>query len=56
MKAAKVLPKPAEVGREALIVVGGAILAAAIMAAFPQLRAWIKAQWDGPDGPEQPGR
>lgn len=40
-----VIPKPVEVGREALIVIGGAILAAAIIAAFPAVKQWIKDQW-----------
>jgi hypothetical protein len=43
----KIIPRPAEVGREALIVVGGAILAAVVIGAFPALRDWIKRQWDG---------
>lgn len=45
MKAPKFVPKPAELGREALIVVGGAILAALIIGQVPALRDWIKAQW-----------
>lgn len=47
MAASKLIPKPVEVGREALIVVGGAILAALIMGLMPPVRAWIKRQWDG---------
>lgn len=39
------IPKPAELGREALIVLGGAIIAAAIIGQLPALRDWIKAQW-----------
>jgi hypothetical protein len=38
-------PAPAELGREALIVIGGAILAALIVGQFPALRTWIKDQW-----------
>lgn len=41
-----VIPSGAEVAREVLIVLGGAIVAAAIVGALPGLRAWIKAQWD----------
>lgn len=41
----RVVPKPAEIGREAMIVIGGAILAAFVIGQFPALRAWIKAQW-----------
>lgn len=43
----KLLPKPAEIGREALIVVGGALLAALIIGAMPGVREWIKSRWDG---------
>lgn len=45
MNLPKIIPTPVELGREALIVVGGAIIAAAIVGAFPALRDWIKAQW-----------
>lgn len=41
----KLLPTVPELGREALIVIGGAILAALIMSQFPAVRAWIKDQW-----------
>lgn len=41
----KILPTVPEIGREALIVIAGALLAAAIMSQFPQVKAWIKAQW-----------
>lgn len=41
----KLIPTLPEVGREALIVIGGAILAAAIMSQVPALKNWIKAQW-----------
>lgn len=40
------LPSAPEVAREVLIVLGGAIIAAAIVGALPSLRAWIKAQWE----------
>lgn len=39
------IPSFPEVAREAIIVVGGAILAAAVVGSFPRLRDWIKAQW-----------
>lgn len=46
-----VVPTWKEVGREALIVVGGAILAAVIISQFPAVRAWINKQWgDTPRG------
>lgn len=41
----KALPTVPEVAREALIVLGGAIIAAAIVGKLPALRDWIKAQW-----------
>lgn len=42
----KLLPTPLEIGREALIVIGGAILAAYIISNVPALQSWIKAQWN----------
>lgn len=39
------IPTPIDIGREALIVLGGALLAALIVGNVPQLRDWIKAQW-----------
>lgn len=39
------LPKPAEVVRESLIVVSGAVLAALIVGYMPDLKAWIKQRW-----------
>lgn len=39
------IPNPSEIGREALIVMGGALLAALIVGQFPSLKDWIKAQW-----------
>lgn len=47
MKASAIIPKPEAVGREALIVIGGALLAAFVMGRFPKLREWVKRQWDG---------
>lgn len=41
----KLLPTVPEISREALIVIGGAILAALVMSQFPAVRAWIKDQW-----------
>lgn len=41
----KILPTAPEVAREALIVVGGALLAALIVGRLPALRDWIKRQW-----------
>ena len=41
----KIIPSVPEVGREALIVLGGALLAALIVGQIPGLRDWIKSQW-----------
>jgi hypothetical protein len=40
-----IIPTFPEVAREAIIVVGGALLAAAVVGAFPAVRDWIKGQW-----------
>lgn len=40
-----IIPSVPELGREALIVVGGAVIAALVMSQFPALRAWIRKQW-----------
>lgn len=47
MKLPAFVPGPVEITREALIVIGGAIIAAAVIGNLPPLRAWIKKQWDG---------
>lgn len=39
------IPRPAEVLREAVVVIGGAVLAAWVIGQFPGLKAWIKEQW-----------
>lgn len=41
----KIIPSLPEIGREAIIVLAGALLAAAVMSQFPQVKAWIKQQW-----------
>lgn len=42
-----IIPKPVDVGREAVIVIAGAIVAALVIGYMPGLRDWIKAQWAG---------
>lgn len=49
-----IIPKPAEIGREAVIVIGGAALAALVIASVPSLREWIKRQWEGVPNPLNP--
>ena len=39
------IPKLPEITREALTVILGALLAAAIVSQFPAVKAWIKDQW-----------
>lgn len=39
------IPKPAEIGREALVVLLGAIVAAFVIGQLPGVKAWIKRQW-----------
>lgn len=49
------IPGPAALAREALIVMGGAIIAAAVIGQVPALRDWIKKQWAGTPNPLGPG-
>lgn len=42
-----VIPKPVEIGREALIVIAGALIAAFVIGQLPAVRNWIKEQWAG---------
>ena len=51
MQLMKIIPSPMDIGREALIVIGGAILAAFIMGYIPALQDWIKSQWNGTPHP-----
>ena len=39
------IPKFSAIGKEAIIVLGGAVLAALVIGQLPGLRDWIKAQW-----------
>ncbi len=39
------LPKPSEIAREALIVIGGALIAALIIGQLPPVKKYIKEQW-----------
>lgn len=39
------LPKFSAISQEAMIVLGGAVLAALVIGQLPGLRDWIKAQW-----------
>jgi hypothetical protein len=47
MKVPKVIPKPAEIGHEALLIIGGTVLAALIIGFMPGVRDWIRQRWDG---------
>ncbi len=43
----KIIPAPSAIVREAVIVLAGAALAAAVVGQWPALRAWIDRQWSG---------
>lgn len=43
--ASKIIPSFPEVAREALIVLAGAVVAAAVVGSIPALRQWLKDQW-----------
>lgn len=45
MKIPDFIPGPAAIGREAIIVVGGALLAAFIMSQLPSVKAYVKKAW-----------
>lgn len=45
MKAPRIIPTVPEVAREALVLIAGAVVAAAIIGRLPELRAWIARQW-----------
>ncbi|MDN3923325.1 hypothetical protein [Roseateles violae] len=40
------LPTGPAVAREALTVIAGALLAAAVMYQFPAVKAWVKKAWE----------
>ncbi|WP_199226643.1 hypothetical protein [Acidovorax sp. HMWF029] len=42
------LPTPAEFGREALILIGGALIAAFLMRQLPGVRKYIREAWGEP--------
>lgn len=51
MQMKSIVPSVPEIGREALIIIGGAVLAALVVSQFPALQAWIKTQWNGTPHP-----
>lgn len=44
-----ILPKPEAFAREAIILIGGALLAAFILSRFPAVRAYINTNTKSPD-------
>lgn len=42
----KAIPSIPEVVREAVIVLAGAALAAAVVSMFPSFKAWVKKSWE----------
>jgi hypothetical protein len=47
MKTAAIIPTTPEFLREALIVIGGAIIAAVVLSQFPSVRAYIQKNMGG---------
>ncbi|MDZ7939262.1 MAG: hypothetical protein U5M53_13710 [Rhodoferax sp.] len=45
----KIIPKPEAFAREAIILIGGALLAAFILSRFPKVQAYINAGTKGCD-------
>lgn len=45
MKIHAFIPAPAELGRETIIVLLGALLAALIVGQLPSVKAWMREQW-----------
>lgn len=45
-----IIPGPAEIGREAIILICGALIAAAIMRQWPAGRDFIRSAWGEPGG------
>ena len=45
MNIKRLIPAPADIGREAIIVIAGALLAALIIGQLPPVKAWIRRQW-----------
>lgn len=45
MKLPAFLPAPAEIGRETLIVLLGALIAALIVGQLPSVKEWMREQW-----------
>lgn len=48
MKLPAIIPTPAEFGREALILIGGALIAAFLMRQLPSVRDYIRSAWGEP--------
>lgn len=44
MNLSKVIPTGPEVAREAIIVLGGILIAAYVLSRFPKIRDWVTAQ------------
>lgn len=50
MTIGKLIPTPAEIGREAVILICGALLAALIMRQWPAGKQFIREAWGEPGG------
>lgn len=51
MKVRALIPTVPEIGREAVIVLAGALLAALVIGQLPGVREWIARQWAGAKPP-----
>lgn len=45
MKLPAFIPPPAAIGRETIVVLAGALLAALIVGQLPAVKTWIRQQW-----------
>jgi len=51
MKMPAIIPSPTDIGREVLIVVGGALIAALLISNWPWARKYIRDAWQLPVQP-----
>ena len=51
MKKPAFIPTLPEIGRETLIVLSGALIAALVIGQLPPVRDWIRKQWGGAPTP-----
>jgi hypothetical protein len=54
MKLSSLIPTPLEVGRETIIIIGGAIVAAWLIHRYPAIGAYVRSAWNPPPGTQGP--